>query len=108
MFHCVIMADRHRARCSQRYTRRRYTVLFSTAHQLAPTYCVLMMSNRMIYTTIAVWFAMITALVGSAVSTGVHLTAGTSALAALVGLMPPAMMLRLRATPRVRAAVKAS
>ena len=55
-----------------------------------------MMSTRMIYSSMIVWFAMVTALVGLALFAGVSMTLATCAIALAVGLMPPAIMLRLR------------
>lgn len=55
-----------------------------------------MMSTWMIYSTIGVWFTLVAALGGSAAYAGVHVTLGTGAVVLAVGLMPPAMMLRLR------------
>jgi TRAP-type mannitol/chloroaromatic compound transport system permease large subunit len=55
-----------------------------------------MMSTRLVYASNGVWVAIVAALMGSAVFTGVHLTMATGAVAALVGLMPLAMMLRWR------------
>jgi hypothetical protein len=55
-----------------------------------------MMSTRLIYSSMVVWFAMVTALVGVAVFAGVRITLATCAVALVVGLIPPAMMLRLR------------
>ena len=55
-----------------------------------------MMSTRLIYSSMVVWFAMVTALVGVALFAGVRVTLATCALALAVGLMSPAMMLRLR------------
>ena len=56
----------------------------------------LMMSTRLIYSSMVVWFAMVTALVGVALFAGVRVTLATCAVALAVGLMPPAMMVRLR------------
>ena len=55
-----------------------------------------MMSTRLIYSSMVVWFVMVTALVGVAVFAGVRITVATCAVALAVVLMPPAMMLRLR------------
>lgn len=54
------------------------------------------MSTWTIYSGIGVWFVMIGALMGLAAFAGVPVTIGESAVALLVGLMPPAMMLKLR------------
>ena len=55
-----------------------------------------MTSTWVIGSSIGVWFAMVAALVGALAFAGVAVTLDTGAVALLVGLMPPAMMLRLR------------
>jgi hypothetical protein len=61
-----------------------------------------MMSTRMIYSSMVVWFAMVTAPVGFAVFAGVHMTLATGADALAVELMPPAMMPKLRVAAEAR------
>jgi len=61
-----------------------------------------MRSTLMIYSSMGVWFAMVAALVVFAAFAGVHVTLGTSAVALAIGLMPPAMMLRLRVAAEAR------
>ena len=55
-----------------------------------------MMSSRLVYRSMFMWFAMMTALVGVAVFAGVRVTLATGAVALAVALTPQAMMLRLR------------
>ena len=61
-----------------------------------------MMSIRLIYSSMVVWLAMVTALVGVALFAGVRVTLATCAVALAVGLMPPAMMLKLRVAAEAR------
>ena len=61
-----------------------------------------MMSTRLIYSSIVVWFAMVSALVGVAVFAGVPVTLVTCTVALAVGLMLPAMMIRLRVPAETR------
>jgi hypothetical protein len=61
-----------------------------------------MMSTRLIYSSMVVWLAMVTALVGVALFAGVRVTLGTCAVALAVGFMPPAMMLKLRVAAEAR------
>lgn len=53
------------------------------------------MSTQMIYTAIGVWLAIVAAAVGVAVLWGVPMTLATSALALVLALMPPAILLKL-------------
>lgn len=53
------------------------------------------MSTQMIYTAIGVWLAIVAAAVGFSVLWGVPMTMATSALALVVALMPPAILLKL-------------
>lgn len=53
------------------------------------------MSTQMIYATIGVWLAIVAAVVGLGLFSGVPVTIGTSALALFVGLTPPAILLKL-------------
>jgi hypothetical protein len=55
-----------------------------------------MMSTRVSYSSMVVWFTMVMALLVFALYAGVRVTLATCAVALAVGLMPPAMMLRLR------------
>lgn len=56
------------------------------------------MSPRMILSAVAVWVTIVVALISLAVWM-VPMTAGTGALALAIGLMPPAMVIRVRAVP---------
>jgi hypothetical protein len=53
------------------------------------------MSTQMICTTIGVWLAIVAAVVGFALLSGVPVTMATSALVLLVGFLPPAILLKL-------------
>jgi hypothetical protein len=54
------------------------------------------MSKQMIYTTMAVWVTLVAALVGFGLSSEVlPVTLGTGVLALVIGLMPPAILLKL-------------
>jgi hypothetical protein len=55
-----------------------------------------MMSTRVIYSSMVVWFTMVMALLVFALYAGVHVSLATCAVALAVALMPPAMMLRVR------------
>jgi hypothetical protein len=55
-----------------------------------------MMSTRLIYSSMVVWFTMVMARLVFALSAGVRVTLATCAVTLAVGLMPPAMMLGLR------------
>jgi hypothetical protein len=56
-----------------------------------------MRSTLMIYCSIGVWLAIVTAVLGSAAFIGIPVTLGTGAVALAVGFMPLALMLRFRA-----------
>lgn len=53
------------------------------------------MSRQKIYITIGVWLAIVAAVVGFGLLSGGPVTMGTSALALVVALMPPAILLKL-------------
>jgi hypothetical protein len=53
------------------------------------------MSTQMICTAIGLWLAMVTAVAGFGLFWGVPATLATSALAVVVGFMPPAILLKL-------------
>lgn len=53
------------------------------------------MSTQMIYTTIGVWLAIVAAVVGFSLLSGAPVTMGTSALAVVVAVIPPAILLKL-------------
>jgi hypothetical protein len=55
------------------------------------------MSTQVIYSSIGVWFAIVAALMLFAALAGVPDMMSICALAVVVGLVPPAMMLRLSA-----------
>jgi hypothetical protein len=62
----------------------------------------------MVYSSIGVWFAMVAAVLASAAFAGVPVTLATTAVAIVVGLIPPVMMLRLCVNPeRARVVVDA-
>jgi hypothetical protein len=54
-----------------------------------------MMSTQMIYTAIGVWLVIVAAAVGFGVFSWLPMTMGTTALALVVALMPPAILLKL-------------
>ncbi len=53
------------------------------------------MSTRMLYSSIGVWFAIVAAVAGLGPLSGAPITIGTGVLALVVGLVPPAIMLKL-------------
>jgi predicted PurR-regulated permease PerM len=55
-----------------------------------------MMSTRMRDSSMVVWFVMVTAILAAALFAGGHVTLATCAVVLAVGLIPPAMRLRLR------------
>jgi hypothetical protein len=55
----------------------------------------------MIYGSIGVWLATVAATLGSAAFVGVPVTPATGAVALAVGIVPVALMLRLRAVERI-------
>ena len=53
------------------------------------------MSTRMLYSGIGVWFAIVAAVAGLGPLLGAPITVGTGTLMLVVGLVPPAIMLKL-------------
>lgn len=53
------------------------------------------MSSRMLYSSIGAWLTVVVAITGLVAWSGVPITSGTSALAVVVGLIPPAIMVKL-------------
>lgn len=53
------------------------------------------MSTQMICTAIGVWLAVVAAVAGFGLLSGVPATLATSALALVVGFMPPVILLKL-------------
>jgi hypothetical protein len=53
------------------------------------------MSKRMIYCSVGAWFALVAAITLVGAISGVRITLGTGVLVMAVGLMPPAIMLKL-------------
>jgi hypothetical protein len=62
-----------------------------------------MMSARLIYSSMVVWFATVTALVVIPLFAGMSVMLATCAVALAVGLTPPAIMLTLRVPAEGRA-----
>jgi hypothetical protein len=55
-----------------------------------------MMSTQMVYTSIGVWLAIVAAVVGFGLFSGVPMTMGMGSVAMVVGFMLPAILLMLR------------
>jgi hypothetical protein len=53
------------------------------------------MSTQMMYSTIGVWFAIVAAGAGIGVLSGVPVTLSSGALVLFMGLVPPAIVLKL-------------
>lgn len=53
------------------------------------------MSRQMIYRTTGVWLAVVAAITSLALVSGASMTTGTAALVLAVGLVPPAILLKL-------------
>lgn len=57
------------------------------------------MSTQMIYTTIGGWLTLVAAVVGFGLISGAPVKMGTTALALVVGFMPPVILLKLFGSP---------
>jgi hypothetical protein len=53
------------------------------------------MSRQMIYGTTGIWLAVIAAITSLALVSGASMTSGTAALVLALGLVPPAILLKL-------------
>jgi len=55
-----------------------------------------MMSTRMMYSGIGAWFAIVAAVTGVGVLSGMSITIGTAALVLAAGLVPATILLKVR------------